>query len=108
MADLWPRPLPSDVIHIKPIYRDLDLIGNIVRYSWLYATPASGAGEVAAILGCNFLPLAKWPTKGDEQLLRKMVAVRGFKHFDVLCGPVVRKVGKFLRGLKRQHESDSF
>lgn len=84
VADLWPRELPADMVHIKPEHRDLDLICNVVHYSRLYATPASGAGELAAVFGCNFVSLGQWPVKGDVHLLGKLVESRGFRFFGVL------------------------
>lgn len=84
VADLWPRDLPTDVVHIRPEHRDLDLICNVVHYSRFYATPASGAGELAAVFGCNFVSLGQWPVKGDLHLLGQLVESRGFRYFGVL------------------------
>jgi len=99
VADLWPRELPPDVIHVKPLHRDLDLICNVVHHSLLYGAPACGAAEVATIFGCNFVLFSRYPIKPNTKLVGGLAESRGFRYFGVLeepSGEVAKNIAEYL------------
>jgi len=103
MAGLYPRSgLPDDIIHLTPVHRDMDLLCSVMQNALVYAAPESGAGNLAALFGCNYVSLMEW-SRGrfwfEEELLRGL-RERGFHCFGVLDkpdGPVARRVEVYLR-----------
>ena len=103
MAGLYSRSgLPDDIIHLTPVHRDMDLLCSVMQNALIYAAPESGAGDLAALFGCNYVSLMEW-SRGrkwfGEELLRGL-RERGFHYFGVLGepdGPVARRVEVYLR-----------
>ena len=101
ISDLYPRKLPEGVIRIQSPHRDMTAIANIVQNSLLHGAPASGAGELAFVFGCNYVQL------GDSSLtishlynpliFAPVLRARGYKHFGIFNPENTwrRRLGKF-------------
>lgn len=85
ISGLYPRKLPKDIIRIHSPHRDLTAIANIVQHSLLHGAPASGAGELACVFGCNFVQLGDNSSFGsplyNPLIFAPILRVRGYKHF---------------------------
>ena len=85
ISGLYPRKLPQDIIRIHSPHRDMTAIANIVQNSLLHGAPASGAGELACVFGCNFVQLGDNSSLGSHLynplIFAPILRVRGYKHF---------------------------
>lgn len=106
ISDLYPRPLPDDVIRFSPPHRDMEMLCNIVRYSTLHASPTCGAAEWAQVVGCHYLQLTPYTADYSPSLFMDLLKNRGFRYFGVFDkrNPWVEwRVQRYLSGKKDQN-----
>jgi len=101
ISDLYPRKLPEGVIRIQSSHRDMTVIANIVKNSLLHGAPASGAGELACVFGCNYVQIGNSASTisllYNPLVFAPILRVRGYQHFGLFNSENkwLRKLGKF-------------